>query len=444
MSKKLKLFLVIFFLFQLIVSGCFELAHDEAYYWLYSRNLAWGYFDHPPMVGLTIALFSFFPHAEWAVRFGFILEQIAAVVLLLKLLPTAYHWRAALLFLAFPLASVSGLFALPDMPLLFMTAVYCWMLKRYLENDKTLNWVGMSVIVPLLLYSKYHGILLIFFTLVAVPRLLRRKSFYFITILSVLYFLPHVRWQYQHDFSTLRYHFLERPTSSFSLKRIGEYIGLQIVLAGVLAGPMVWWSVIRRKTQNDFDRAMKMMAVGIILFFLFSTLSKKFEANWTILGAIPLVYLAAPSDIWSKRWASSLLYVSFAIVTVLRLVLVFPPQTLGMKRAREFHGWREWSLEVQTLCGERRLVANTYQIASKLSYYLNQEVPSLNYHSRKNQFDYWNFQESFWDRPVCYLTDKQDFQGEVIPSPWERDLKMVFYPSARELWKVKEEQATPQ
>jgi 4-amino-4-deoxy-L-arabinose transferase-like glycosyltransferase len=444
MSKKLTLFLVVLFLFQLIVSGCFELAHDEAYYWLFSKNLAWGYFDHPPMVGVTIALFSFLPHTEWAVRIGFILEQIAALILLLKLLPTAYQWRATLLFLAFPLASVSGLFALPDMPLLFMTAVYCWMLKRYLENDKTMNSIGMAVVVSLLLYAKYHGILLIFFTLVAIPRLLLRKSFYLVTILSMLLFLPHVWWQYQHDFSTLRYHFLERPTSSFNLKRIGEYIGLQIVLAGVLAGPVLWWNVIRQKTRNDFDRAMKVMGVGIILFFLVSTISKKFEANWTILAAIPLVYLAAPAEIWNKRWARSLLYVSFALVTFLRLVLVFPPETFGMKRAREFHGWKEWSAIVKKLCGERKLVANTYQIASKLSYYLNQEVPALNYHSRKNQFDYWNFQQSFWDSPVCYLTDKQEFHGEIIPSPWEKDLKLVFYTSARELWKVKDEQATPQ
>ena len=30
------------------------LTHDEAYYWLWSKNLAFGYFDLPPMVAVLI------------------------------------------------------------------------------------------------------------------------------------------------------------------------------------------------------------------------------------------------------------------------------------------------------------------------------------------------------------------------------------------------------
>ena len=29
---------------------------DEAYYWLYAQHLQWGYFDHPPLVALSIRL----------------------------------------------------------------------------------------------------------------------------------------------------------------------------------------------------------------------------------------------------------------------------------------------------------------------------------------------------------------------------------------------------
>lgn len=444
MSKSLKILLLVFFLIQLLVSASFELAHDEAYYWLYSKNLAWGYFDHPPMVGLTIRLFSFLPHQEWAVRVGFILQQILSIIILLKILPERYHLRATFLFLAFPLASFSGFFALPDMPLLFTTALYCWMLKRYLEEDSLLNAVGLGLIIPMLLYSKYHGILLIFFTLLSLPKLLTRKSFYLITLLSILCFLPHVWWQYLHDFSTLRYHFLERPTSSFSLKRLLEYVGLQIVLAGVFIGPMVWWSVIKHKNSSDFDKAMKWISVGIVVFFMLSTISKKFEANWTIFAAIPIIYLAAQSELLNQRWTHALLVISLGLVIVLRLLLVLPAGTLSIKRLKEFKGWKTWSQELQLRCEGRKLVANTYQIASKLSYYLNQEVPALNYHSRKNQFDYWKFQQSFLDAPVCYITDKQEFQGEALITPEGKQLKVVPVLTAKELWDLKDEQAAPQ
>ena len=31
------------------------LAEDEAYYWVWSQKLGWGYFDHPPMIAYWIA-----------------------------------------------------------------------------------------------------------------------------------------------------------------------------------------------------------------------------------------------------------------------------------------------------------------------------------------------------------------------------------------------------
>ena len=35
---------------RLVVAALVPLSPDEAYYWMWSRHLAGGYFDHPPMV----------------------------------------------------------------------------------------------------------------------------------------------------------------------------------------------------------------------------------------------------------------------------------------------------------------------------------------------------------------------------------------------------------
>jgi hypothetical protein len=50
------LLLLIWLAINLLQSAFTELAHDEAYYWMYSRNLAWGYFDHPPFIAILIKL----------------------------------------------------------------------------------------------------------------------------------------------------------------------------------------------------------------------------------------------------------------------------------------------------------------------------------------------------------------------------------------------------
>jgi 4-amino-4-deoxy-L-arabinose transferase-like glycosyltransferase len=419
MTNSLKLGIISVFALQLIMCASFGLAHDEAYYWLFSKNLSWGYFDHPPFVAFAIKLFSFLPHHEFSVRLGFVLLQAGSLFFLLTLIEKKFWWNAFLIFFSFPLASYTGLLALPDMPLLFMTAAYFYFLRGYLAGDKKCIWL-LGAVIPLLLYAKYHGILLIFFTILAIPRLLLRRDFWLVTLISVMLFLPHIWWQYQNNFATLRYHFLERPSSDFSLKRVFDYLGTQLILSGLFCGPIIWWQLKKIKARESFLRVLVFVSWGILIFFLVSTFSKKVEANWTISLVIPLTILLSGSEIWSKKWAKGILLLSFLVVMFSRLAFLFPG--LPLKRIAEFHGWQEWSNKVQEKCGETRIVANSYQIASKLSFYLNRDIRALNYKSRKNQFDFWNWDI---DGEVCYITDKTEFHGEEILTPELKSLRIV-------------------
>jgi hypothetical protein len=438
MTKTLKLSLLALFMFQILISCTFELAHDEAYYWIFSKNLDWGYFDHPPFVAVIIRLFSFLPRSEYSVRIGFIFLQFGTLLTLLSL--SHFKKMGSLLFFSFPLASFSGLLALPDMPLLFMTAIYCKFLKKYLEKDTILNGIILAPVIALLLYAKYHGILLVFFTILAVPGLLKKKSFYVTTFVALVLFFPHIWWQYNHDFSTLRYHFLERPSSTFSFGRIVEYLSLQLFLAGLFVGPIVWYEVIKKQSLNSFDRCMKFISIGTIFFFLISSFSKRIEANWTIFLTIPLIYLSSSSLLWQKKLFYRFLLLSLFIVIGARLLFAFPPEKLGVKRLKEFHGWSSWARNVSNICGNEAILANSYQIASKLSFYLNQEISALNYHSRKNQFDYWRFDLTIPTQKVCYITDKAEFQGMTSITPEGKTLRIVKNESIERLWRLKLEQ----
>jgi hypothetical protein len=431
MTKILNLTLLLILVLHLWLGTTFELSHDEAYYWLYSKHLSWGFFDHPPVVGVLIKLFSFLPKSEGSVRAGFIILQSLTAVLLLKLVPQKRQLIAMILFFAFPLASLAGLFALPDMPLLFMTCLYCAILKRYLENEDTFSIIGLSSVIAILLYSKYHGILLVFFTLLAVPSLLKKKSFYVIATLSILLFLPHVIWQYDHNFSTLRYHFLERPKVDFSLKRLLEYSLAQVFLAGLFVGPVIWWSILKNKQKSDYQRVLKFICIGTFVFFLVSTFSKKFEANWTIFLTIPLIILSLQSEVWDKKWVKFLLVASIVPVFIARFLLPFTSQQVPIKRLSEFHGWRAWAEEINAKC-TKPILANSYQIASKLSFYLDRPIHALNLGSRKNQFDYWEPNSAYYLSPeVCYVTDKKQFEGGLTVLPDGKNYKIVqdFIPS---------------
>jgi 4-amino-4-deoxy-L-arabinose transferase-like glycosyltransferase len=61
------------------------LNNDEAYYWMYSKYLAWGYFDHPPMIALMIRIGYLFFHNELGVRLMVVLGQIVAILIIWSL-----------------------------------------------------------------------------------------------------------------------------------------------------------------------------------------------------------------------------------------------------------------------------------------------------------------------------------------------------------------------
>jgi hypothetical protein len=46
----------LWFIVAILQAAFTDIFHDEAYYWLWSKHLAWGYFDHPPMIAWIIRI----------------------------------------------------------------------------------------------------------------------------------------------------------------------------------------------------------------------------------------------------------------------------------------------------------------------------------------------------------------------------------------------------
>ena len=52
----IRIFLITVFILNLLQGIFTPIIDDEAYYWLWSTKLDFGYFDHPPMIALWIYL----------------------------------------------------------------------------------------------------------------------------------------------------------------------------------------------------------------------------------------------------------------------------------------------------------------------------------------------------------------------------------------------------
>jgi len=393
-----------------ILQSCFTgLLHDEAYYWLWSKHLACGYFDHPPMVALFIAVGDRLLHHEIGVRLVFVLANAATVYLLFKIIqPINTKLFYVILISITPLLAV-GFFAVPDIPLLFFATCFFLVYKKYLGEDSIPAVLLLGLCMALMLYSKYHGVLVIFFVLLSNLQLLKRKSFYVACVIGFLLFLPHLYWQGQNDFVTFRFQLFERFPEVYSPLRIADYVGAQLLLIGIPTGLILLYTLFKRKAEDKFEFALRSQFVGTFLFFLLASFRGRTEANWTVVNIIPLAILSyrfLENNSFLTKWLFRLLPVSILAVALIR---VHYATDLAQKYFRvpcETQHWKEWADSIHDYAQNRPVVfLSSYQKASKYAFYSgNTAFTTTEIGKRKSQFNLWNTEEELQNRQVYVCT----------------------------------------
>lgn len=422
----LKIILIGFILFiiNLISIANFEMSYDESYYWIYSEFLDFGYFDHPPMVGLLIKIGTLiFGQNELGVRVMFNILSVSSLFLMWDLTEKKNPVIVSVLFLTFPLLNLGGLLALPDTPLLFFAALFFWQLKRYLKNDSLKNVIFLSLVISLLFYSKYHGILIILLSVLALPGLLRKKTFWYVAALTVLFFLPHMYWQYKHDFVSFKFHLTGRVEKHFSLHNILDYLGGQIALAGIFNFFLFVYLIFKIKVKDQFERILIFNTFGFYLFLFFMSFRNQIEANWTVTCAFALGVLFSDRIVLMKKQKLfvALSVLPIAISCLFRGVMLNTETFITMfekdfkeSRLNEIAFWKTRRIgEINDVCGQTKIVGDNYQISSKLAFYNQAIFPALHFGSRNSHYSILNLEKNIGENEeICYLTSK-NLEGSV-------------------------------
>ena len=402
------LFYTSWFLVNLIQAWSTGLFDVEAYYWVYSKFPAWGYFDHPPMIALLIkAGTSLFP-GELGVRIFIVILNLLTIAIIERLLPK----KDPILFYAIcgsiAVAQIGGIIAVPDLPLLFFVALYFLLYKRFAEKMNLVNSVVLGLGIALMLYSKYHGILLVFFTLLSNPRLLLRYQTYIAAAVAVILFLPHIIWQFEHGLPSVQYHLFERNASHYRPAFTTEYLLGQLALAGPLIGWLLIYAAMKYKPVEATEKAMKWSLGGIYIFFLLSTFKGRVEANWTIPAFVPLIVLSHQFILQNasyKKWIYRTVPVTLLLVLAVRIYmgLDLPKSTSFSKD--EFHGNRPWVEAIRSRAKEDAVVVlDSYQTPSKYWFYTGKPAIGLNTPSyRRNNYNFWPIELAFIGKPALVM-----------------------------------------
>lgn len=411
-SKPEVIFLLFWAILNLLQIAFTELTSDEGYYWFYSQHLQWGYYDHPPLLALLIKWGTILP-GELGVRFFNVVLSTAGLALFFSLLPQHLKQNSKTYFvlLSAPLLHYLTFLLFPDGPLLFFSLLFLVLYRHFLQKQNLAVSILFGLSLAGMAYSKYHGALVLLFTIFANPALLRSRYFYLSLLVAALFFVPHLWWQYQNGFPTLHYH-LSGRTGEWGLRHVGEYLSQQVVAIG----PGLIFIPFVNKAKDVFERTLKFIIIGTFSFFLLGSFKTFVHFHWTSVALYPLLYFAVmyynqPEKGKLFRW----LILPFVVLFFIARCLLMVPLIQGMHVGEDYYnGRRTWAKEIAAIAGNRPVfMPNNLREASLYSYYSGKTGITLyNRPEKKSQYELWGYEDSLQGKEVLFVA-KYPYQGST-------------------------------
>lgn len=387
---------------RLAAAAWTPLTFDEAYYWMWSKHLAFGYYDHPPMVAFVIRLGTLIAgDTELGVR-------LISILLALPMSWAVYHTAAILfggrrvaatatiLLNVTLMAAVGTLIVTPDAPLLVASSFVLFFLAKVLQTGRGAWWLAVGVAVGAALLSKYTALFFgpaILIWLAAVAKLRRWLISpwpYLGGIVAFAVFAPVVLWNADHHWVSFVKQLGRARIEDFRPAFIAELIPTQIAFATPLVwilGVMGLYALLRRDAGAWSARMLITSTFWtIVAYFVWHSLHARVEANWfaPVYPAFAIAAaVAANLTRWDgrqqrlvdfcRRWAAPSGILLFALL----IVQANTGALTGYRRDATVRsvgvGWRQLAGEIEAVrarVGAACVLAPDYGTTGWLAFYL--------------------------------------------------------------------------
>jgi hypothetical protein len=265
------------------------LTGDEAYYWEWSRRLAFGYVDHPPAVAWTIRAFAAFGQEPGLVRLGFVLCGVFAT--------SALAWCAsliardsragavtALVFSLTPLMSVVFGSATPDGPFLLFWCFGLLFAVRAFRFGRRADFVLLGIALGGVLLSRMFGFALVAgiaaYAIAPARREVWRRGLWLSFVLAGVLFVPFLAWNAEHGWVTFAFALVHRhqdSRSGFSLTRLG----MLYLAIGAAYSPGIWAAALVCAFRPR-DALLSWTALPLLGLLTAMALFGEVEIHWVV------------------------------------------------------------------------------------------------------------------------------------------------------------------
>lgn len=380
-----------------------NLSYDEAYYWMYSQHLDWGYFDHPPLVALFIKLgYSLFNN-ELGLRLAGALSNFFILFLIPKIMNIEdLRGKFVVLFVcaSLPLFQLLGFISLPDSPLLFFTCLYFYFLKQFYDQQSYKMAIMLGATMALMAYSKYHAFLLVFLTVLSNWRLVKNQLFILALATAILLFMPHIIWQINNGFVSFKYHLSERHLG-FEWYHLPEYIFNVLLIFNPFLLIFMYRSLRNENLETDFDRTLRFVIIGTLAFFFGCNYLGHVQPQWLVICVIPSAVLMVGYFKKNELKIKSLkrvFWLSSGLFLVIRSALIFDISPGEL----EFHESIDRVAGIIRKSGAYQVVfQGNYRLASVYAF----QTRNNNVHTfgGKSAFNQWHNAVFYMNKPVMVV-----------------------------------------
>jgi 4-amino-4-deoxy-L-arabinose transferase-like glycosyltransferase len=330
-------------LVRLVAAARLPLSGDEAYYWEWSRRLAFGYFDHPPMVAWLIALFSLGLKNTLLIRLPFVLCGLGSAAALHACIarstgnPTAGATAALLIALA-PFSTIAFATASPDGPFLFFWSLSLYLTLRAIEPQSARFRIPLALCVAAATLSRLFGGLLalgIAYALAVRAKTSadddsKRQPWHYAPTAALLFVMaiaPYLAWSASNHFRALEFAAFGRHDARFHGGNILTLVALWIVVLtpGIFAAACVAFA---RLTLRKSNAELVLFATATPLLFVCALLAlrERVEYYWAdgvFMSLVAAIGLYAPTLL--RGWRFALVVGPAALIAVVMFLVAAVP-----------------------------------------------------------------------------------------------------------------------
>lgn len=378
-----------------------DLFFDEAQYWSWSLEPAFGYYSKPPMIAWIIrASTDACGLSEFCIRLPSPIIHSATALTIYGLGAHLYDRRigfwSALVFATLPGVSLSAGIISTDVPLLFFWAVALYAFVRILDTSAWWPALLLGAALGLGLNAKYAMIYFVISAalyIAAVPErrcLLRDLRIHAALLIGLLLILPNLLWNAEHSFATFA-HTADNANWSGRLFNPGkalEFFGAQF---GVF-GPILFGSLLvisaraGREGLPAPDKLLLAFALPVLVIVTIQAFLSRAHANWAAVSYVSATVLVTATLIreLSWRWLKASMALHVAALAAIGLATAtagtFRLPGGGDPFARTL-GWRAMAEETAALLADARHSGNPFgavltddrAITAELLYYMREE-----------------------------------------------------------------------